>query len=81
MTEDDLIDLNFIKIVVPIRESGNEKDYHYYSYSLNPDISLVSTTNDDSGRKNWKVSVDYWGEIDNVEDILILISLFKSIGK
>lgn len=81
MTEDDLIELGFEKILVTAKESGNRDDYYYYNYKLNDDINLVSTDNTESGRKSWKVSVDYWGEIDNSDDVLMLINFFKRIEK
>lgn len=81
MTEDELLELEFIKRHVPVEESGDQFDYHYYTYALTPNINLVSTTNDESGKKNWKVSVDYWGEINNVDDISALINIFKNIDK
>jgi len=81
MTENDLKELHFTKIIVPVEESGDEFAYHYYIYPLNDSINLVSSTSDESNQKNWKVSVDYWGEIDNVESVSELISFFKNIKK
>ena len=81
MTENEIIELEFKKIIVSIEESGDEFAYHYYIYPLTPDINLVSTSNDESGKKNWKVSIDYWGEINDVDLVISLIDLFKSISK
>lgn len=81
MREDELIELGFEKIVVTAEESGNREDYHYYNYKLNDDINLVSTDNTESGKRNWIVSLDYWGKIENVEDVSLLIDFFKRIGK
>lgn len=81
MTEDQLVELGFEKIIVPMEESGNTEDYYFYNYKLNDDINLVSTDNTESGKRNWKVSIDYWGELNSVEDISSLIDLFKRINK
>jgi hypothetical protein len=81
MTEDNLIELGFEKIDVPVEVSGNQFDYYYYIYKLNEDINLVSSDNTESGKRNWKVSIDYWGTIETVEDVSIIIDLFKRIGK
>lgn len=81
MTEDQLVELGFDKIMVPMEESGNDEDYYFYNYKLNDDINLVSTDNTESGKRNWKVSIDYWGELNSVEDISSLIDLFKRINK
>lgn len=81
MTEDSLIELGFEKIYVPVEESGDEKDYYYYNYKLNEDINLVSSDSTESGKRNWTVSIDYWGRIETVEDISTIIELFKRIGK
>lgn len=81
MREDELIELGFEKIIVTAEESGNREDYHYYNYKLNDNINLVSTDNTESGKRNWIVSLDYWGKIETVEDISLLIDFFKKIGK
>jgi hypothetical protein len=81
MTEDQLVELGFEKILVPMEESGNDEEYYFYNYKLNNDINLVSTDSTESGKRNWKVSIDYWGEIDNVEDVSSIIDLFKRIEK
>jgi hypothetical protein len=81
MTEDNLIELGFKRIDVPVEESGDKEDYHYYNYKLSDDINLVSSDSTESGKRNWVVSVDYWGRMENVDDVSMIIDFFKRISK
>ena len=81
LTEDNLIELDFEKIDVLAAETGNKEDYHYYVYKLNDDINLVSSDSTESGRRNWLVTVDYWGRLETVEDVTTIIEFIKRIGK
>ena len=55
MTENDLKELNFDKIVVTTKESNNEKGYYYYELLIRPGLHLGSTDSDETIDDNWKV--------------------------
>ena len=60
MTEDDLKELNFDKIVVTTKESDNEREYYYYELLIMPGLHLVSTDSDETKNDNWKVKNWDW---------------------
>lgn len=81
MTEDELIELGFEKTIIPIEESGAEKDYWYYTLYIG-DVSLMSTDNEDSGRKNWSVEIFDTGTwIKDFEDLDTLVRILKKYTK
>ena len=47
MTEQELQSLGFNKVCVPVEESGDAKNYYYYSLSLSGDAILISDANDE----------------------------------
>lgn len=54
MKEQDFIDLNFEKVVVPPHESGDENTWHYYVRDI-CGISLITPTSDDAKDGEWYV--------------------------
>ena len=81
MTEDELIELGFEKTIIPVEESGAEKDYWYYTLYIG-DVSLMSSDNEDSGRKNWAVELfDTGPRIKDFEDLETLIRILKKYTK
>lgn len=57
MTEQQLIDLGFIKEDVPMEESGFEVDFHYYTLEIG-DICLISNSSDLIQKENdWLVKI------------------------
>jgi hypothetical protein len=42
MTENDLKELNFDKIVVTTKESDNEREYYYYELLIRNQINILS---------------------------------------
>ena len=81
MTEDELIDLGFEKTIIPVEESGAEKDYWYYTLNIG-DVTLMSSDNEDSGKKNWVVELFDTGPwIKDFEDLETLIRILKKYTK
>ena len=78
MTEEELIEEGFERIDVPIEESGDETDYHYYKFSLGRGFALYSSENTDSPKNKWRVIFDEFSDnITDIEDIQTLLALFK----
>jgi|694.fasta_scaffold00211_78 hypothetical protein len=55
MTEEDLIELGFEKILIQDDESQNGYDYYYYNKELCDNIVLYSTDSIDVEDNNWIV--------------------------
>jgi hypothetical protein len=78
MTEEELIEEGFTRIDILIEESGDKNDYHYYIFSLGSGFSLYSSENTDSPGNKWRVHFDEFSDnITDIEDIQVLIALFK----
>lgn len=60
MTEKDLKELGFNKIIVTTEESDNEKEYYYYQLNIMDGLHLVSTDSDESKNDIWKVKNFDW---------------------
>ena len=79
MTEQRLKDLGFYRTLVPIEESGDEKDFHYYTLYIG-DVCLISNASDEAGEEGWKVSIFHfpyveisdWLDLKGLVDILRL---------
>ena len=57
MTEQQLIDLGFIKEDIPMEESGFGEDFHYYTLEIG-DICLISNSSDLIQKENdWLVQI------------------------
>lgn len=82
MTETELQELNFEKVIVTVEESGNKNEYYYYKYSLGDNNVLMSTPNDEASNNKWYVHEYDWGiTIKTIEDVELLISLFRKWTK
>jgi hypothetical protein len=82
MTEDELIENDFVKVLVTKEESGNKDDYYYYSYEINDDVILTSCESDATVNKQWKVYEHSWGvAMIDIDDVSLLINLFKKWSK
>lgn len=82
MSEDELIETGFEKVIVTKEESGNKNDYYYYSYEINEDVILTSCESDATVNRQWKVYEHSWGvAMIDIEDISLLINLFKKWSK
>jgi len=78
MTEEELIEEGFERIDVPVEESGDETDYHYYRYSFGSGYGLYSSESNNTLNNKWTVSFDECiNNITDIEDIQVLIALFK----
>jgi hypothetical protein len=58
--EQDLIDLDFEKIVVPIEESGGPVGYYYYTIDLLDGpykMCLISNSDDDAINEGWYIEL------------------------
>jgi hypothetical protein len=82
MSEDELIETGFEKVIVTKEESGNKNDYYYYSYEINEDVILTSCESDATVNRQWKVYEHSWGvAMIDIEDISLLVNLFKKWSK
>lgn len=79
MTEQQLIDAGFHKVMVPVAESGNKKDYYYYALNINKNISFLSCANDEAVDNNWSVSIDMLEDIEvsDMPELEVFINLIK----
>lgn len=79
MKEEDLINIGFEKVEVPVEESGDKTDYYYYKYDLSDSITLVSVASDEAKDDNWYVGGDLGYDISITElaDLYLLMYLFK----
>lgn len=56
MTEQNLINLGFKKVIVPPEEAGDPNGFHYYTYDKGS-FSLISNSNDETNYDDWKVYI------------------------
>lgn len=79
MTEQQLINTGFHKVMVPVAESGNKKDYYYYALNINKNISFLSCANDEAVNDDWSVSIDMLEDIEvfNMSELEVFINLIK----
>ena len=55
MIEQALKDLGFERTLVPMEESGDDRDFYYYSLDIG-DICLISNDDEEAGKKDgWLV--------------------------
>lgn len=82
MTEKELQELDFEKIIVTVEESGDKNEYYYYKYNLGDSNVLMSTPSDEASNNNWYVHEYDWGiTIKTIEDVELLITLFRKWTK
>lgn len=81
MTEDDLLELGFERVEMPIEETGNKEDYYFFQFILKNNEPLLSSSSDESGKRNWFVTLDGWGKLTEIEDIELMIKLFEKMAK
>lgn len=79
LREDELIELGFEKVEVPVEESGNEQDYYYYTHRLGQGCAFISSDSTESEKKDkWYVMEHDLGvRVDDYEDLEIFLSMFK----
>ena len=56
MTEGIFTELNFEKNVVTPEESGNDKDFYYYSLDIG-DICIISNADDEAEKNGWEAYI------------------------
>ena len=56
MTEEIFTELNFEKNVVTMEESGNDKDFYYYSLDIG-DICIISNSDDEAAKDGWEAYI------------------------
>jgi len=81
MTEQDLIDLGFNKIIVTDEESNNGYDYYYYSLNLMEGLNLDSTDSDHSTTHGWEVRNYEWSTVKSIskESIILLKQMAQGL--
>lgn len=81
MTEQDLIDNGFKRIMVPHEESDNGFDYHFYSKEITRGLTLISTDSTYVEDDKWSiVSWDFKDLlIETVEDLQLLETAIKKV--
>jgi hypothetical protein len=77
ITESDLLGLGFVRVDVPIEESG-DKAFHYYTLDFG-DICLITSSNDDLIDGSWWVEIFDFESISftGIVDLRSLIELLK----
>jgi hypothetical protein len=78
MKEQDLIDLGFKRNDVSAEESGHVR-FHYYTYNITDELSLISSDDGEAKKDGWRVEMfDYENiEFTNVEDLKTLIDIIE----
>jgi hypothetical protein len=77
MTEEELIEEGFEKVIVPIHESGDKDDYYYYKYVVNSYCTLTTNESTVASKKNWYVRCDELDlSIKDIDDVRLFINLF-----
>ena len=56
MTEETFTELNFEKNIVTMEESGNDKDFYYYSLDIG-DICIISNADDEAEKNGWEAYI------------------------
>jgi len=81
MTEQDLIDLGFIEIIVTDEESNNGYDYYYYSLDLMDGLHLNSNDSDNTSTHGWEVHNYDWPNVKSInkESIILLKQMAQDL--
>jgi hypothetical protein len=82
MVEQVLKDLGFERTLVPIEESGCDKDFHYYTLEIGA-ICLISNDNEKAIEEGWKVSIfDFPSmEITGMNELITLVTILENNTK
>ena len=78
MTENELINLGFEKVVVSPEESGSDNEYYYYTLDIGK-VGFITNANDEMVNGEWVCYLfDYSTFIINdAKDLEQLLMLFK----
>ena len=79
MSEKELIEAGFKKIIVSEEESGMDHPYYFYSLDINDKICLISNADDEATEGNYTVG-DFDSNLytDKIEHVKELIKTLKS---
>jgi hypothetical protein len=82
MTEKDLEQAGFERLDVTAKESGNPKDWYYYTYDLTNSFRLLSCDSDEAEKEDgmWYVEIfdaDHEIRFTNIDNLLDLISIIN----
>ena len=82
MIREALENLGFQRTLVPMEESGDDRDFYYYSLNIG-DITLMSNDDEQAEKEGWKVIIfDYPSvEISDYNDLAALINILESNNK
>lgn len=82
MIEQALKDLGFKRILVPIEESGDDRDFYYYTLDIG-NICLISNDDEEAEKEGWLVSIfDFPSmEISDYNDLAALVNILESNTK
>ena len=76
MTEQDLIDTGFQKVIVTDDESDNGYDYYYYTLNIVDGFTLSSIGNDEVGNDGWTVLNHEWPDV-KIKDKNSIVNLLE----
>ena len=79
MNEQYLKDLGFERTIVPMEESGDDRDFYYYTLDIG-DITLMSNDDEKAEKEGWNVNIfDFPSvEISDYNDLAALINILES---
>jgi hypothetical protein len=82
MTEKELIDAGFKKIIVSEEESGMDYPYYFYSLDVTEGLCLISNADDEAKEGNYTVgNFDCGLFTDKIEHVTELIKTLKTWEK
>lgn len=78
MTEQNLIDLGFVKTEVNEIEAGGSP-FYYYVYDFTSHFSLITPANDEIEEGKWRVDIFEHSEVSfkEVEDLKLFMEVVK----
>lgn len=80
ITDEHLIGLGFTRTNVSKEESGNDKDYYYYTYNITEYLSLISNSNIDV-KDGYKIDIfDYDVGTDNLSVLKELLYILSKLN-
>jgi len=82
MTEQELIEAGFKKVIVTGEDSGMDKPYHYFTLDITDKLSLISNADDEAEEGNYTVGdFDCGLFTDKIEHVYSLIKVVKEWGQ